>query len=94
METTTFDTYGTAAPGFAQGVIALGNDAGILSVGFQSSNEHSLDTTETDVVGLLHLVAVLGLFLLTCFVFALRDWQQFAKNRFSVSSCIRYCGCS
>ena len=79
METTAFDTYGTAAPGFAQGVIALGNDAGILSVGFQSSNEHSLDTTETDVVGLLHLVAVLGLFLLTCFVFASRDWQQFAK---------------
>ena len=79
METTTFDTYGTAAPGFAQGVIALGNDAGILSTGFQSSNEHSLEATETDVVGLLHLIAVLGLFLLTCFVFALRDWQQFAK---------------
>ncbi len=79
METTTFDTYGTAAPGFAQGVIALGNDAGILSTGFQSSNEYSLEATETDVVGLLHLIAVLGLFLLTCFVFALRDWQQFAK---------------
>ena len=79
MERTTFDTYGTAAPGFAQGVIALGNDAGILSTGFQSSNEHSLEATETDVVGLLHLIAVLGLFLLTCFVFALRDWQQFAK---------------
>ena len=79
METTTFDTYGTAAPGFAQGVIALGNDAGILSTGFQSSNEHSLEATETDVVGLLHLIAVLGLFLLTCFVFAFRDWQQFAK---------------
>lgn len=79
METTTFDTYGTAAPGFAQGVIALGNDAGILSIGFQSRNEHSLEATETDVVGLLHLIAVLGLFLLTCSVFALRDWQQFAK---------------
>lgn len=79
METTTFDTYGTAAPGFAQGVIALGNDAGILSTGFQSSNEHSPEATETDIVGLLHLIAVLGLFLLTCFVFALRDWQQFAK---------------
>ena len=79
METTTFDTYGTAAPGFAQGVIALGNDAGILSTGFQSSNEQSLEATETDVVGLLHLIAVLGLFLLTCLVFALRDWQQFAK---------------
>ena len=38
METTTFDTYGTAAPGFAQGVIALGNDAGILSVDLQSAN--------------------------------------------------------
>ena len=32
METTTVDTYGTAAPGFAQGVIALGNDAGILQL--------------------------------------------------------------
>ena len=79
METTIFDTYGTAAPGFAQGVIALGNDAGILSVGFQTANEPSFDTTETDVVGLVHLIAVLGLFLLTCLIFALRDWQQFAK---------------
>ena len=79
METTIFDTYGTAAPGFAQGVIALGNDAGILSVGFQAANEPSFDTTETDVVGLVHLIAVLGLFLLTCLVFALHDWQQFVK---------------
>ena len=78
-ETTIFDTYGTAAPGFAQGVIALGNDAGILSVSFQAANEPSFDTTETDVVGLVHLIAVLGLFLLTCFVFALGDWQQFVK---------------
>ncbi|MEC7484734.1 MAG: hypothetical protein VX998_08090, partial [Candidatus Thermoplasmatota archaeon] len=79
METTTFDTYGTAAPGFSQGVIALGNDAGILSVGFQLASLPSQETKETDVVGMLHLIAVLGLFLLTCFVFALRDWQQFAK---------------
>ena len=79
METTIFDTYGTAAPGFAQGAIALGNDAGILSVSFQAANEPSFDTTETDVVGLVHLIAVLGLFLLTCLVFALREWQQFAK---------------
>ena len=79
METTSFDTYGTAAPGFAQGVIALGNDAGILSVGFQATNEPSLDATETNVVGLLHLTAVLGLFVLTCFAFALQNWQQFAK---------------
>ncbi|MEC7272190.1 MAG: PQQ-binding-like beta-propeller repeat protein [Candidatus Thermoplasmatota archaeon] len=79
METTIFDTYGTAAPGFAHGVIALGNDAGILSVGFQSDSVPPQEVTETDVVGLLHLIAVLGLFLLTCFVFALRDWQQFAK---------------
>ena len=79
METTTFDTYGTAAPGFAQGVIALGNDAGILSVGFQSASVPSQETTQTNVVGMLHLTSVLGLFLLTCFVFALRDWQQFAK---------------
>ena len=78
-ETTIFATYGTAAPGFAQGVIALGNDAGILSVSFQAANEPSFDTTETDVVGLVHLIAVLGLFLLTCFVFALGDWQQFVK---------------
>ena len=54
METTTFDTYGTAAPGFAHGVIALGNDAGILSVGFQSDSVPSQEVTETDVVGLLH----------------------------------------
>ncbi|CAI8304002.1 MAG: Outer membrane protein assembly factor BamB [Candidatus Poseidoniaceae archaeon] len=79
METTFFDTYGTAAPGFAQGVIALGNDAGILSVGFQSANAPSQEATETDLLGFLHLIAVLGLFLLTCLAFALRDLQQFAK---------------
>ena len=63
---------------FAHGVIALGNDAGILSVDLQSVH-YLQESKETDVVGLFHLVTVLGLFLLTCFVFALRDWQQFAK---------------
>ena len=79
LETTFFDTYGTAAPGFGQGVIALGNDAGILSVGFQATNEPLSDLKEVDVVGLLHYIAVLGLFILACYAFAVRDWHQFAK---------------
>ena len=29
---TSFDTYGTAAPGFSEGILALGNDAGILKL--------------------------------------------------------------
>ena len=78
METTTFDTYGTAAPGFAQGVIALGNDAGILSV--DSIGQRTFkETKETDVVGLLHFVAVTRSVSPHMFRFALRDWQQFAK---------------
>ena len=79
VETTMFDTYGTAAPGFAQGVIALGNDAGILSVDLQGSIEPSSTTSETDVVGVLHYFSILGLFVLTCFFFAVRDRQQVAK---------------
>ena len=79
METTMFDTYGTAAPGLGQGVIALGNDAGILFVGSEVTNEPSPTASETDVVGVLHYIATLGLFLLTCFAFAVRDWQQFGK---------------
>ena len=60
-------------------MVALGNDAGILSVGFQATNEPLSDTKEVDVVGLLHYIAVLGLFIAACSVFAVRDWHQFAK---------------
>ena len=38
MEHTPFDTYGTAAPGFSEGILALGNDAGILQVTHQESS--------------------------------------------------------
>ena len=79
METTTFDTYGTAAPGFAQGVVALGNDAGILSVSLQATGAEPSTASEISVVGVLHYFAILGLFLLTCLVFAFRDGKQFAK---------------
>lgn len=79
METTTFDTYGTAAPGFAQGVVALGNDAGILSVSLQATGAEPSTASEISIVGVLHYFAILGLFLLTCLVFVSRDGKQFAK---------------
>ena len=78
-ETTVFDTYGTAAPGFGSGIIALGNDAGILSVRYQATTESSSDPSNIDVVGLLHYLSILLLFLLTCSTFAIKNWQQFAK---------------
>ena len=79
-ETTVFDTYGTAAPGFGSGIIALGNDAGILSVQYQATTESSSEPSDIDAVGLLHYLSILLFFLLTCSSFAIKNWQQFAKT--------------
>ncbi|MGB1436801.1 MAG: PQQ-binding-like beta-propeller repeat protein [Candidatus Poseidoniaceae archaeon] len=79
-ETTVFDTYGTAAPGFGSGIIALGNDAGILSVQYQATTESSSEPSDIDAVGLLHYLSILLFFLLTCTSFAIKNWQQFAKT--------------
>ena len=78
-ETTFFDTYGTAAPGFGQGVVVLGNDAGILSVIYQIPNESSPEDSQIDIAGILHYLFILVFFVLTCSYFALHDWQKFAK---------------
>ena len=78
-ETTFFDTYGTAAPGFGQGVVVLGNDAGILSVSYQIPNEPSPEDSQIDIAGILHYLFILVFFVLTCSYFALHDWQKFAK---------------
>ena len=78
-ETTVFDTYGTAAPGFGDGIVALGNDAGILSVHYQATIEPSSVPSGVNVVGALHYLSILLLFLLTCSSFALKNWQQLAK---------------
>ncbi len=78
-ETTMFDTYGTAAPGFGNGIIALGNDAGILSVRYQATTESSSEPSNIDAFGLFHYLSILLLFLLTCSSFAIKNWQQFAK---------------
>ena len=78
-ETTFFDTYGTAAPGFGQGVVVLGNDAGILSVSYQIPNEPSPEDSQLDIAGILHYLFILVFFVLTCSYFALHDWQRFAK---------------
>ena len=78
-ETTFFDTYGTAAPGFGKGVVVLGNDAGILSVSYQIPNESSPEDSQIDIAGILHYLFILVFFVLTCSYFALHDWQRFAK---------------
>jgi hypothetical protein len=78
-ETTMFDTYGTAAPGFGNGIIALGNDAGILSVRHQVTTESASESSNIDAFGLFHYLSILLLFLLTCSSFAIKNWHQFAK---------------
>ena len=50
-ETTFFDTYGTAAPGFGQGVVVLGNDAGILSVIYQIRTSHHQKILKSTLLG-------------------------------------------
>ncbi|MGB1913557.1 MAG: PQQ-binding-like beta-propeller repeat protein [Candidatus Poseidoniaceae archaeon] len=79
METTVFDTYGTSAPGFGQGAIALGNDAGILSVSYSATKDSSPNTSELDVLGTVHYLVIIMLFALSCCFFALQNWQQLAK---------------
>jgi hypothetical protein len=79
METTMFDTYGTAAPGFGNDVVALGNDAGILFVTHQFTTESPTKTSDTDVIGTIHYVSILVLFVLTCLSFAHQDWRQMAR---------------
>ena len=79
METTMFDTYGTAAPGFGNDAVALGNDAGILFVTYQSTTESLTKTSDTDVIGTIHYVSILVLFVLTCLSFAHQDWRQMAR---------------
>ncbi len=79
METTEFDMYGTSAPGFSNMNLALGNDAGILLVKQYASYESPPQSSDVDVIGIVHYAAVLVLFLLTCFSVALQNPKQIAK---------------
>ncbi len=79
MENTSFNTFGTAAPGFGPGVVALGNDAGILKVSFQSMSEPIDKKSKIDFVGALHYVVIVLLFALTCWFGAHRDTKQLVK---------------
>ena len=80
METTSFDTYGTAAPGFGNGAIALGNDAGLLFVTFQSTTESKPSiTSDTNPFKTVHYVLILLFFFLTCASFAVQDLKRMAK---------------
>ncbi len=79
METTEFDMYGTSAPGFSNMNLALGNDAGILLVKQYTSYESPPQSSDVDVIGIVHYAAVLFFFLLTCFSVALQNPKQIAK---------------
>ena len=79
MENTSFNTYGTAAPGFGPGVIAIGNDAGVLKVTSESLKASNEEETRTDILGGIHYVAIVLLFLVTCWSLAHRDLNQLTK---------------
>ena len=79
IEDTSFNTYGTAAPGFGPGVIAFGNDAGMLKVTSESLEASNEEETPADILGGIHYVAIVLLFLVTCWSLAHRDLNQLTK---------------
>ena len=79
IENTSFNTYGTAAPGFGPGVIAFGNDAGMLKVTSESLEASNEEETRGDILGGIHYVAIVLLFLVTCWSLAHRDLNQLTK---------------
>ena len=79
MENTSFNTYGTAAPGFGPGMIAFGNDAGVLKVTSESLGASNEEETPADILGGIHYVAIVLLFLVTCWSLAHRDLNQLTK---------------
>ena len=79
IENTSFNTYGTAAPGFGPGVIAFGNDAGMLKVTSESLEASNEEETPADILGGIHYVAIVLLFLVTCWSLAHRDLNQLTK---------------
>lgn len=79
IETTTFDTYGTAAPGFGQEAVALGNDAGILAVLQKQTAESSPSSAVSNPLDIVHYASIIVLFFFSCAYFALQDWQRFVK---------------
>ena len=79
IENTSFNTYGTAAPGFGPGVIAFGNDAGMLQVTSKSLEASNEEETPADILGGIHYVAIVLLFLVTCWSLAHRDLNQLTK---------------
>ena len=79
MEHTSFDTYGTAAPGFSSGIVAIGNDAGTLQVtnlGFVSENTTQ---SESGTFEVFLRATILLMFVFTIVFLARKDWSTASK---------------
>lgn len=79
MHTTSFDTYTTAAPGFSQGVIALGNDMGLLQVTLFGVEESPGNPSSFSLIEAFHYVLLLSSYLLCCLFFATNNKPRLWK---------------
>ena len=79
MHTTSFDTYTTAAPGFSQGVIALGNDMGLLQISLFGVEESPENPSSFSLIEAFHYVLLLSSYLLCCLFFATNNKPRLWK---------------
>ena len=79
MHTTSFDTYTTAAPGFSQGVIALGNDMGLLQISLFGVEESPGNPSSFSLIEAFHYVLLLSSYLLCCLFFATNNKPRLWK---------------
>ncbi len=79
MHTTSFDTYTTAAPGFSQGAIALGNDMGLLQVTLFGVEESPGNPSSFSLIEAFHYVLLLSSYLLCCLFFATNNKPRLWK---------------
>ncbi len=79
MHTTSFDTYTTAAPGFSQGAIALGNDMGLLQITLFGVEESPENPSSFSLIEAFHYVLLLSSYLLCCLFFATNNKPRLWK---------------
>ena len=79
MHTTTFDTYGTAAPGFSPEAMALGNDMGLLQVTNYGVEDPAEKPSAFSLIEATHYVLLLSSYLLCCLFFATKNKPQLWK---------------
>ena len=79
MHTTSFDTYTTAATGFSQGAIALGNDMGLLQVTLFGVEESPGNPSSFSLIEAFHYVLLLSSYLLCCLFFATNNKPRLWK---------------